>query len=109
MKKYLILVCLTITSVIAFSQENWKYNFTEAQSEAKLENKKLMLVFSGSDWCMPCIRFKDQILVTDVFEEYADKNLVIVNVDYITPNSLPTLVKAAIVLSKCSFVCAADN
>jgi hypothetical protein len=39
-------------------------------------------VFSGSDWCAPCIRLKTQVLDTKVFLDYAAHNLVLVNIDF---------------------------
>jgi thioredoxin-related protein len=42
----------------------------------------LLLNFSGSDWCGPCIRLHKEIFDSEVFTKYADENLVLVNADF---------------------------
>ena len=51
MKKHIIILFLFIGTT-GYSQ-NWKTNFEEAKIEAAKENKNILLVFSGSDWCAP--------------------------------------------------------
>jgi thioredoxin-related protein len=38
--------------------------------------------FTGSDWCGWCIKFKKEVLDTAEFQEYAAKNVVLVEVDF---------------------------
>ena len=40
------------------------------------------MIFSGSDWCKPCIQFKKEILSTDVFKVYRDENLIQLELDF---------------------------
>jgi thioredoxin-related protein len=61
---------------------NWNTDFEKAKTEAKESHKQIVLNFSGSDWCGPCIRMKKGIFETDVFEKYADQHLVLVNADF---------------------------
>lgn len=61
---------------------NWQTDFQAAQKQAKEEHKLILLNFSGSDWCGPCIQFKKQVLDKKVFVEMAAKNLVLVNADF---------------------------
>jgi thiol-disulfide isomerase/thioredoxin len=42
----------------------------------------VLLVFSGSDWCAPCIRFERTILSDPAFQSFADENLTIVKADF---------------------------
>jgi thioredoxin-related protein len=44
--------------------------------QASSEDKPLLLIFSGSDWCRPCIAFKKDVLDAEAFKEYADASLV---------------------------------
>jgi thiamine biosynthesis lipoprotein len=53
-----------------------------AFEKAKTENKPVFLVFSGSDWCMPCIKFEKKILTDPGFMVFAKENLVILNADF---------------------------
>jgi len=54
----------------------------QAATAAKKENKLILLNFSGSDWCGPCIKMEKEIFAHAAFEEYAAKNLVLVNADF---------------------------
>ena len=38
--------------------------------------------FTGSDWCGWCIKFKKEVLDTAEFQQYAAKNVVLVELDY---------------------------
>ena len=60
----------------------WVTNFDKAKQQASAEHKFILLNFSGSDWCGPCIRLHKEILQSDAFLSYADKNLVLVNADF---------------------------
>ncbi|WP_293782904.1 thioredoxin family protein [uncultured Pedobacter sp.] len=60
----------------------WMENFTEAQKQAKDKHKQILINFSGSDWCGPCIRLRKEILQSESFEQYAAKNLVLVRADF---------------------------
>ena len=33
-------------------------DFEKAKAEAKANNKLVLLTFSGSDWCLPCIKME---------------------------------------------------
>lgn len=60
----------------------WLTDYKQAQREAKNKKKLLLLEFTGSDWCGPCIYFKRNVLSKPEFKEYASKNLVLVEVDF---------------------------
>lgn len=60
----------------------WIGNFKEAQELAKANHKLILLNFSGSDWCGPCIRLRKEILESAPFEQYAAANLVLVRADF---------------------------
>jgi thiol-disulfide isomerase/thioredoxin len=36
--------------------QDWKTNFELVKKEAASQSKPIVLVFSGSDWCAPCIK-----------------------------------------------------
>lgn len=72
MKKIITIVVLVVTT-FSFAQD-WKYNFEEAKTLAKEQNKDIVVIFSGSDWCAPCIRLDKNIWQSDAFKkESADK------------------------------------
>ncbi|WP_131539724.1 thioredoxin family protein [Pedobacter nototheniae] len=61
---------------------SWMVNFTEAQKQAKTTHKQILINFSGSDWCGPCIRLRKEILESESFEQYAAANLLLVRADF---------------------------
>ena len=60
----------------------WSGNFNETAKIAKTSNKLILINFSGSDWCGPCIRLKNEIFVTELFEKFASENLLLVKADF---------------------------
>ena len=69
-------------SLLFFSAATWQTDFEKAKSKAKAENKLILLNFSGSDWCGPCIRLRKEIFDSEIFTQYADDQLVLVNADF---------------------------
>lgn len=78
MKK--IIALFLLLSSFSFSQKN--ENFSQKLELAKTENKNVLLYFSGSDWCAPCVKFKKFIVNTPEFQTFAKENLVIYNADF---------------------------
>ena|SRR5436190_6621924 len=64
------------------NQIEWNTDFEKARIEAAQSHKLILLNFSGSDWCGPCIRMKEEIFDSDVFEKYAERNLILVRADF---------------------------
>ena len=60
----------------------WLGNFNKATIEASSQHKLILISFSGSDWCGPCIRLTKEIFESQPFEDYASKNLVLVRADF---------------------------
>ena len=64
-----------------YGQESY-LDYNESIELANQENKVVLMVFSGSDWCKPCIQLKKTILDTHQFREFAEGNLVILELDF---------------------------
>lgn len=67
---------------VVFLSNGWETDFSKAQERAKTEHKLILLNFSGSDWCGPCIRMHDEIFEQGAFTDYAKDHLVLVNADF---------------------------
>ena len=65
-----------------FADPTWKTNFIEAKTEASTKHELILLNFSGSDWCLPCMKLKKSIFENESFTSYASQNLVLVNADF---------------------------
>lgn len=62
--------------------QDWQPDYDKALLKAKNENKPLLLVFAGSDWCAPCIRLDKEIWQTKEFNNYAKDNYVLYKADF---------------------------
>ncbi len=60
----------------------WEPNFETAKKTAKEKHQLILLNFSGSDWCGPCILFRKEYLESDTFSALANDHLVLVNADF---------------------------
>lgn len=69
-------------SALFFTGVTWLGDFNAAKTTAAKDHKLILINFSGSDWCGPCIRLRKEILESETFESYAAKNLVLVRADF---------------------------
>jgi len=60
----------------------WGHNIITAQSRAKKNGTLILLDFTGSDWCPPCMALHDFVLTQPEFLNYAEKNLELVELDF---------------------------
>ncbi|MRI02080.1 thioredoxin fold domain-containing protein [Kriegella sp. EG-1] len=79
--KYCTFFVLVFSALNGFSQE-WKDSYTTALSCAKDQNKPIILVFSGSDWCAPCIKLDKEIWQSEIFNSYAHENYILYRADF---------------------------
>jgi thioredoxin-related protein len=73
---------LALASFIFIPLTHWHYNLDEAKKIAQKEHKHILLNFSGSDWCGPCIQMHKEIFESQSFTTFAETNLVLVNADF---------------------------
>jgi thioredoxin-related protein len=74
----LTFICFSRVAVAA----DWPSDYAKALATAKAQNKRVLLDFTGSDWCGPCIQFKKQVFSRPDFTAYAERHLVLVELDY---------------------------
>ncbi len=67
---------------LLFSSNVWLLDFSEAHVNAKEQHKMILINFSGSDWCGPCIQMHKDVFEKDDFKGFADKNLVLLKADF---------------------------
>jgi thioredoxin-related protein len=87
----LFFACLASSSVFAEDAPKavWLDNYNDALAQAKAQNKRVLVDFTGSDWCYFCKKMDSEVLGTPKFAEYADKNLVLLIVDFPQRKELP--------------------
>lgn len=60
----------------------WLTNFDVAKETAATEYKYILLNFSGSDWCGPCIKLKQEVFESERFQVLAQEKLVLLRADF---------------------------
>jgi thioredoxin-related protein len=60
----------------------WETDIVKAKQEAVNKHRLILLNFSGSDWCGPCIRLKQEIFESSAFQNFADQELILLNADF---------------------------
>ena len=60
----------------------WFADLAAAQAQAKAARRPLLAVFSGSDWCKPCVQFEQEVFAQPAFAAYAQGRLVLAHFDY---------------------------
>ena len=79
-------ILLALFGILYFSgllyAQEWHTNFTKAKEVAAKEEKTILLVFQGSDWCAPCIKLDREIWSTDEFKAFAADHYVLLKADF---------------------------
>jgi thioredoxin-related protein len=76
------LLLLLLTTGLGLSFAPWQPDFGSAQKLAADNHKNILLNFSGSDWCGPCIRLHKEVFESNDFKELADQSLVLYKADF---------------------------
>jgi len=72
---------------------DWGEDLPVALEQAREQEKLVLVNFTGSDWCPPCRMLHDQVLSRQEFVDYAEKRLVLVELDF--PRQRPQTPKLA--------------
>jgi len=65
-----------------FAAEGWITDMEAAKKQAAEQKKDLMIEFTGSDWCPPCMQLRANVFSKPDFQKEAQKNFVLVELDY---------------------------
>ena len=79
-----VTVGIAALTSIAFANplEGWSTDLEKAFQKAKAEKKSVLVEFTGSDWCPPCIAMRKNVFSKKEFVEAASKNYILVELDY---------------------------
>ena len=80
MKKLLSIFLIT-NCFLVFSQD-WETSYKNSIIKAQNQNKKIILVFQGSDWCGPCIKLSKEIWSKEEFISYSKINYILIQADF---------------------------
>jgi len=76
-------------NTVAAAKSGWLTNYDQAQKEAQSKNRLLLMDFTGSDWCGWCIMLDKEVFSKPEFKEYANKNLVLLELDFPRMKKMP--------------------
>lgn len=62
--------------------EGWSTDLDKALADAKAGKKSVLVEFTGSDWCPPCIAMRKNVFSTKEFVQAASKNFILVELDF---------------------------
>ena len=69
-------------SAFASTPEGWSTDLEKAFKQAKEEKKSVLVEFTGSDWCPPCIAMRKNVFSKPEFVKAASKKYILVELDF---------------------------
>lgn len=75
-------VAALTASAFATTLEGWSSDLDRALAQAKAQKKCLLVEFTGSDWCPPCIAMRKNVFSKKEFVTAASKKYILVEVDF---------------------------
>ena len=73
---------LLLLCSLPIAAQEWQTDIDTAKEIASEENRPIILVFQGSDWCAPCIKLDKQVFSTETFRSYAKDHFVMLQADF---------------------------
>jgi len=64
-----------------WAADGWLTSYEAALDAAQAQNKPVLTVFTGSDWCPHCRTLEEQVLHTETFKAWADGRVVLLMID----------------------------
>lgn len=74
-------VAALTASAFASTLEGWSADLDKALEKAKAEKKHVLVEFTGSDWCPPCIAMRKNVFSKKEFVDTASKKYILVEID----------------------------
>lgn len=84
------LVVLLVAASASFAHAgDFLTDFETAKKKAAADKKPLLVKFTGSDWCPPCIKLNDEVFSKSSFKKAVEKDFVVVVLDFPRKTKLP--------------------
>ena len=80
--KIIVITSILLTISTCLWAQKWETNFDIAKSRAEQEGKNIVLNFSGSDWCIPCMKLQKDIWESSEFIVYSATHYVLLRADF---------------------------
>lgn len=72
--------CIFLLNILFLG--DWGLDFQQALTDSKQNNRLILLNFSGSDWCGPCIKLKKDVFESEEFKNFSAEKLLLVRADF---------------------------
>ena len=69
-------------TAFASTPEGWTTDLDKAFEKAKAEKKSVLVEFTGTDWCPPCIAMRKNVFSKKEFVDAASKKYILVELDF---------------------------
>lgn len=96
MRIFFLLAFSLMISTYSIAQEEytaenagWLVDVDEAYAESQKTGKPILANFTGSDWCGWCKRLTKSVFVHKEFKDWAEKNVVLLELDFPRRKKLP--------------------
>jgi thioredoxin-related protein len=81
MKQFILTLTIALLGS-PLSAQDWQTDYNKAKDLANSEDKPILLVFQGSDWCAPCIKLDREVWSQPEFTAYAKSHWVLLKADF---------------------------
>lgn len=78
-----------LAEVTAAMREPWHTDFETAKAAAAKENKRILALFTGTDWCGPCQAFQAEVAYNADFLEIFSSSFVFLKVNWLRNTPQP--------------------
>ena len=82
MRNSILLCCFFIGVIFTSQAQEWLTDIDEAKKIASEKNRKIILVFQGSDWNGMCKRLEKEMWTNPEFTAYAKDHFVMLKADF---------------------------
>jgi thioredoxin-related protein len=66
---------------ISFAQITKYDDWDIAKQQSELTGKNILIILTGAEWCKPCVKMEKNVIENEQFIEYANQNLVILEIN----------------------------
>lgn len=84
-----VLAILAALATTALAGGGWETDWEAARERAAREDKLILMNLTGSDWCSWCMKLKEKVFARKEFLDFAERHLVLMEVDFPQRNRLP--------------------
>lgn len=77
-----VITVMALTGLSFAGLDGWETDLEKAMEQAKKTKKNILIEFTGSDWCPPCIMMRNEVFSKKEFIEKASKDFILVELDF---------------------------